>query len=180
MWWKANVKRKIVSLLFFSPPFLMPLWCAFQADMLQKCRADLWLHDMGVLLRHRGCQGPHGCGSPVRGVNPPVLFNFCDATDLLPAFTGWRNIKIWDQFKHLFESIEQKWNVFLNPYCSSSECPYDKRKITKFHGISMCMKNPPCHIFNISYMPLIPLFSLPSWWPSDKVKLPQNRWDYIH
>lgn len=87
MWWKANVRRKIVSLLFFSPPFLTPFWCAFQADMLQKCRAEFWLQDVGVLFRHRGCQGPHGCGSLVRGANPPVLFNSCDATDLLPAFT---------------------------------------------------------------------------------------------
>lgn len=127
MWWKANVKRQIYSLLVFSPPFLMLFLSAFQADRLWKCRAEFWLQDVGVLLKHRGCQGPHGCSSPGRGANPPVLFKSCGATDPLPAFTGWRNIKIWHQFKHLFKSFEQTLNMFLNPYCNNSECPYNRQ-----------------------------------------------------
>lgn len=130
MWWKANVKRKILSLLFFSPPFLMPFPCAIRADILQKCRAEFWLQDVGVLLRHRGCQRPHGCCSPVRGANPPGLFKSCGTTDPLPTFTGLRKIKIWDQFKHLFKSFQQKINMFLYSYCNNSGCPYNKRQIT--------------------------------------------------
>lgn len=122
---ETNVKRKILSLLFFSP-FLMPFLCAFPADPLQK------LQDVGVLLEHRGCQGPHGCSPPGRRANPPVLFKSCGAADPLPAFTGWRNFKVWHQFKHLFKSFEQKFNMFLNLCCNDSRCPYNKRQITKF------------------------------------------------
>lgn len=135
------------------------------------------LQNVGVLLRHRGCLGLHGCGSPGRRGNPPVLFKSCGATDLLPAFTGWRKIKIWDQFKHLFKSFEQKLNMFLNSYYNNSGCPYNKRQIIRFQRMSMCVKRPPSHIF---LMHLICHFhhSFPHL-PSDKVKLPENRWDQV-
>lgn len=166
----SQCQRKILSLLFFVPPFLLPSPCAFQADMCQKCRAELWLQDRGVLLRHRGCQGPHGWGSPGTGANPPGLFQSCGAAHLPPAFTGWRKIKMWDQFKHLFKSSEQKLNVFLNPYCNNSGCPCNKRQIIRFQGTSMCMKR---HPFNIFLMHLL-CHSFPHF-PGG----PLARWNYL-
>lgn len=181
---KAKAQKKRLSLLFSSPPFFMPFPWAVLAGILQQCKAEFLLQDLGASLRYRGCQGPHGCHSLGSRANRPVLFKSCGATGALPAFTAWRKIKNWDLFKHLFKSFQKKsYECFLPSYIpiTTIQGPHTiKGKLVHqvpgntYIYIYIYILTPHLVTFNVSHMMLMPLCSPPSWWPSYKSNLPEN------